>query len=72
MQAGVGVRLEYDAQFRCAGEELLVVRRQQGAREIVGGSGMPVGTQLDEQPVTVHRHRRIGRCVDADQFAGRR
>jgi hypothetical protein len=37
-------------------------------RRIRAAAGGPVGTQLDQQPLPVHRNRCVGGCLDADQL----
>ena len=68
VQAGVLVGLEHHRQFGCAIEELLVVGGQQRTGAVGRRAGEPVGAQLDQQPVPVHRQRGVGGRVDADEL----
>ena len=62
------IGLEHHVQLCCAGEEFVVVSGQQRARGVARAAGEPVGAQLDQQPLPVHRQGRVGGCVDADQL----
>ncbi len=68
IQGGVLVGLEYHPQFRCAGEEFVVVGRQQRTRGVCRVADIPIGAQLDQYPLAVYRHARVGGRVDANQF----
>ena len=69
VQAGVVVGFEDDVKIRCACEEFVVVGGDQRPRPVRAGAGVPVGAQLDQQPVAVNRHGRVGGRVDADELA---
>ena len=68
VQRGVLVWLEHHPQFRCAGEEFVMVGGQQRARGVGGVTDGPIAAQLDQDPLAVQRHTGVGGCVDASQL----
>ena len=70
VQAGVLVGLEDDLQIRLCRRGIRRSRRPAASPpDSCAGPDVPVGAQLDQQPVAVHRHGGVGGRVDADQLA---
>ncbi len=70
VQAGVLVGLENDVQIALCRRGIRRSRRPAvSRRRYASRPDVPVGAQLDQQPVAVNRHGGIGRRVDADELA---